>query len=71
VHKEVKDRVETVHGTVRETKVDIDKDLENAGQANVRIDRAAAGNKPGATAPTGNESGGERVCDNAERKGEE
>jgi hypothetical protein len=61
VHKQVKDRVETVRDTVRETKVDIDKDQGSAGQASVQIDRAAAGNKPEATTgPIGTESVGKR-----------
>jgi Domain of unknown function (DUF2382) len=70
VHKQVKDRVETVRDTVRETKVDIDKDQRSAGQASVQIDRAAAGNKPeAATGPIGTESVGKPVSDNAEGKG--
>jgi stress response protein YsnF len=70
VHKQVKDRVETVRDTVRETKVDIDKDQGSAGQASVQIDGAAAGNKPeAATGPIGTESVGKRVSDNAEGKG--
>jgi stress response protein YsnF len=44
VHKEVKDRVETVRDSVRETKVDMDK---STGNERPGIDRAAAGSKPG------------------------
>jgi stress response protein YsnF len=42
VHKDVKDRVETVRDTVRETKVDVDQ-----GTGKLGVDRAAAGAKPG------------------------
>jgi len=71
IEKQVKDRVETVRDTVRETKVDIDKDQGSAGKLASQIDRAAAGNKPeAATGPIGTESVGKRVSDNAERKGE-
>lgn len=70
VQKEVNDRVETVYDTVRETKVDIDKDLGNAGQTDVEVDRTAAGNKPeAATGPIGTESAGQRVSDDPERTG--
>jgi stress response protein YsnF len=50
VHKDAKDRVETVRDTVRETKVDIDQGTGHAGQTDAGIDRAAAGNKPATVA---------------------
>jgi stress response protein YsnF len=46
VHKEAKDRVETVRDKVRETKVDIDKGGA-ADNTKLSADRAAAGAKPG------------------------
>jgi stress response protein YsnF len=48
VHKEAKDRVETVRDRVRETKVDVDNGTGRTGQRNADVDRAAAGNKPAA-----------------------
>jgi stress response protein YsnF len=48
VHKDVKDRIETVRNNVRETKVDVDQDAGKLG-----VDRAAAGAKPGTDRFTG------------------
>jgi stress response protein YsnF len=59
VHKDVKERVETVRDTVRETRVDVDREDGRTGTSG-GIDRAAAGNKPGLTSgPSGDTSGGE------------
>jgi stress response protein YsnF len=66
VHKDAKDRVETVRDTVRETKVDIDEGMGRAGQTSADVDRAAAGNKPAAAAAgsMATESG-QRISDKA------
>jgi hypothetical protein len=66
VHKDAKDRVETVRDTVRETKVDIDDGMGRAGQTSADVDRAAAGNKPAAAAAgsMATESG-QRISDKA------
>jgi stress response protein YsnF len=73
IHKEASERVETVRDTVRETKVDVDR--EGTGAAGLDrgevagIDRAAAGSKPGATlegeSVRDDRSLGERIGDKA------
>jgi len=73
IHREAAERVETVRDTVRETKVDVDREASGTAglgrREDLGIDRAAAGSKPGTTLDgetvRDDRSLGERISDKA------